>query len=277
MKRPIIVTSLFCLNLLLLSPVLAVDVPADWQSGETGAIVDPLISVEPPLRSVETYNLHVDTPTLSRGYTAEPFDGQFRVGIFPEVLNQETDIVFKEFSQPDQWHPAPFAMEYQTNIYEYDIKNQAAFKNEKPVIIEIKYPKGTPANKQAYFWNKPTQSWVLMPTTDLPLENKIRAIIHLPYARIALLAYPPIMEYGYASWYKYKDCDCAASVDYAKGTQLEVTNLDNNKMIIVTVNDYGPERDKHPERNIDLDVLAFKKIGDKTLGIIRTRVVPVNK
>lgn len=272
MKRPLIVAILFSLNFLLLTPVLAVDVPDGWQPGDSGIIEEPT----EPARSVSAYNLHVDTPTLSRGYTAKPFNGNFRVGIFPEVLNEETDIVFKEFSQPELWHPVPFAMEYQTNIYEYDIKNQAAFKNEKPVIIEIKYPEGTPANKEAYFWNKPTGEWVLMPTEDFPSENKVRAIIHLPYARIALFAYPDKMEYGYASWYKYKDCDCAASTEYPKGTELEVTNLDNNKMIIITVNDYGPEKEIHPNRNIDLDLTAFKKIADKTLGIIPVRVVPVN-
>ena len=168
--------------------------------------------------NVETHNLFVDTPTLSAGYTAEPFGGQFRVGIFPEVLSEETEIVFKKFSRPETWHDAPFAMSYVTDIYEYDIKNQAAFKNKKPVIIEIKYPAGAPGDKQAYFWNKPTESWVLMPSEDFPRENKVRAIIHLPYARVAIFAYPPKMAYGYASWYKYQGCDCAASPDYPKGT-----------------------------------------------------------
>ena len=46
-------------------------------------------------------------------------------------------------------------------------------------------------------------------------------------------------------------------------------------MIMVMVNDYGPERNIHPERNIDLDIEAFKKIADRRLGVIRTRVTPV--
>ncbi len=232
---------------------------------------------------VETFELFIDTPTLAKGYTAEPFAGQFRVGIFPEVLSEETNITFKKFSQPEQWHPAPFSKQYLTDIYEFDISNKAAFKNTKPVIIEIKYPENSPklkaampTGRQAYFWNKPTNEWVLMPTEDLPEENKIRAIIHLPYARIALFAYPPTMEYGWASWYAYRGCDCAASPDFKKGALVEVTNLDNYKMIIVKINDYGPEREKHPERAIDLDVTAFKKIADKKLGVIKVRVVPVN-
>jgi len=272
MKRLI---SLISLTLLLTSTLAAqaVDVPADWQAGEAGIIAEPT----EPERSVAIYDLFIDTPTLARGYTVEPFAGDFKVGIFPEVLSEETIITFKRFSQPAKWHEAPFAMAYQTDIYEYDIKNQAAFKNEKPVIIEIKYPAGTPINKDAYFWNKPTQEWILMPTEDFPEEHKVRAIIHLPYARIALFAYPSKMEYGYASWYAYKNCDCAASPDYPKGTLVEVTNLNNNKMVIVEINDYGPERNIFSNRNIDLDVMAFKKIADKSLGVIPTRVVLISQ
>lgn len=267
MRRVAFFVSLIILFNLSLMPALAVDMPEDWQPSTVAPSNEEL--------KVEIYNLFVDTPTLSKGYTAEPFGGNFRVGIFPEVLSVETNITFKEFSRPEQWHPAPFGRIYLTDIYEFDISNKEAFKNKKPVIIEIKYPENSPKLKEAYFWNKPTEEWVLLPTEDFFEENKIRAVIHLPYARVALLAYPPVMEYGMASWYAYKNCDCAASPDYAKGKFLEVTNLDNNKVIMVMVNDYGPERGKHPDRAIDLDVTAFKKIANKRAGLIRVKVVPI--
>ena len=42
---------------------------------------------------LEIYKLNIDTPTLQRGYTMSAFDGHVRVGIFPEVLAVETDVV----------------------------------------------------------------------------------------------------------------------------------------------------------------------------------------
>lgn len=275
MRRVAFFVSLIILFNLSLMPALAVDMPEDWsasQSSEQSAVTT--LSAEE--LEVETYNLFVDTPTLAKGYTAEPFGGDFRVGIFPEVLKEETNITFKNFEQPEKWHPTPFSKIYLTNIYEFDISNKEAFKNAKPVIVEIKYPANSPAYKEAYFWNKPTEEWLPLPTENFPEEHKVRAVIHLPYARIGLFTTPTIMEYGMASWYAYKKCDCAASPDYPKGKFLEVTNLDNNKVIMVMVNDFGPEREKHPDRAIDLDVTAFKKIASKRAGLIKVRVVPIN-
>jgi rare lipoprotein A (peptidoglycan hydrolase) len=80
-------------------------------------------------------------------------------------------------------------------------------------------------------------------------------------------------EYGQASWYAYKGCDCAASPDYPKGTQLLVSLPDDpDSNITVVVNDYGPERDIFPNRVIDLDSTAFKKLAPLSLGVIDIRV-----
>ncbi|MCX6740406.1 MAG: septal ring lytic transglycosylase RlpA family protein [Candidatus Parcubacteria bacterium] len=80
------------------------------------------------------------------------------------------------------------------------------------------------------------------------------------------------MSEGVASWYKYKSCNCAASPDYPKGTKLKVTNVDNGKSIIVKVNDWGPDRSVHPNRVIDLDVVAFKQIAKKSAGLCKVKV-----
>ncbi|MEO5927957.1 MAG: septal ring lytic transglycosylase RlpA family protein [Patescibacteria group bacterium] len=84
------------------------------------------------------------------------------------------------------------------------------------------------------------------------------------------------MQSGSASWYKYKNCLCAASVDFPKGTRLRVTSVANpTKKVIIRVNDYGPERDKFPERAIDLDAVAFKALAPLGAGVINVRVEPV--
>ncbi len=50
---------------------------------------------------------------------------------------------------------------------------------------------------------------------------------------------------GRASWYvypKYAGQLITASRDFAKGSQLKVTNLYNDKEVVVTVRDYGPKK-----------------------------------
>jgi hypothetical protein len=84
-----------------------------------------------------------------------------------------------------------------------------------------------------------------------------------------------IMRTGMASWYRYKNCLCAASPDVPKGTKLKVSRQDDpSKSVIVTVNDYGPDRSIHPDRVIDLDYLAFEKIGNPRGGVLAVTVDP---
>lgn len=224
--------------------------------------------------SINIYSLKIDQPTLLRGYTATVFDDNFKVGIFPEVLNEETEIIFKEFTIPEKFLPIPDPKEKKliSHIFEFDIKNKDAFHNEKPVIIEIKYPADSNNLKKIYFWDKGKGEWRELPSKSILERNVIRAPLHLPYARLAIFEDQNIMEVGVASWYKYRDCNCAASPDWPKGSQLKVTNLYNDSYVLVTVNDYGPDRSIHPDRVIDLDLVAFEKIALRWLGLIKVKV-----
>lgn len=84
------------------------------------------------------------------------------------------------------------------------------------------------------------------------------------------------MQSGSASWYKYKNCHCAASPDFPKGTRLLVRSVASpEKFTVIRVNDFGPERDKFPDRAIDLDVVAFKELAPLGAGVIRVTVEPL--
>lgn len=226
------------------------------------------------LDSINIYSLKIDEVTLSRGYTASIFEDNFKVGIFPEVLTEATDIVFKEFTMPEKFLPLPNASKKKiiSHIFEFDIKNPAAFNSQKPLIIEIKYPENSVNLKKINFWDKGKGEWRELPSKNIVDKNVIRAPLHLPYARLAVFEDPNIMEVGTASWYTYKFCDCAASPDWPIGTRLKVTDLEDLDFVVVTVNDYGPDRSIHPDRVIDLDVVAFKKIAPKWLGLIKVKV-----
>ena len=65
---------------------------------------------------------------------------------------------------------------------------------------------------------------------------------------------------------------CAAPKKFKFGTKLKVTNLENNKSVIVRVNDRG----RFGNHVIDLTYGAFKKISEHKKGRIKVKVEVVN-
>jgi len=74
---------------------------------------------------------------------------------------------------------------------------------------------------------------------------------------------------GDATWYVNGDDLTAASLTFAQGKYLRVTNRANGKSVIVQVNDSGPYG---KGRVIDLNKKAFQKIGDIGAGVINVKV-----
>ncbi len=74
---------------------------------------------------------------------------------------------------------------------------------------------------------------------------------------------------GDATWYENGSDLTCASLDFAKGKYLRVTNRANGRSVIVQINDSGPYG---KGRVIDLNKPAFKKIGDLGAGVINVKV-----
>lgn len=95
------------------------------------------------------------------------------------------------------------------------------------------------------------------------------------------------VEEGIASWYGLKFHGeltsngetyniyalSAAHKTLPLPTYLRVTNLENNKSIVVRVNDRGPF---HPDRVVDLSYAAAKKLGYQKQGTARVRLEAIN-
>ncbi|MFH0856649.1 MAG: RlpA-like double-psi beta-barrel domain-containing protein [bacterium] len=176
---------------------------------------------------------------------------------------------------PDGWEIA-------SDIYEFDVMDKNAFDGKKPFIVSIRYDDDGSENKtenrkKIFYYDSALNEWIGLPSTIMYDDKLVRAVIQLPYAKLAVFENKNVLSVGEASWYKYKGCNCVASPDYSKGTKLKVTNLYNDKSVIVEVNDYGPERDIFPDRVIDLDLEAFTKIAKKGAGVINVKVEPVNE
>lgn len=74
---------------------------------------------------------------------------------------------------------------------------------------------------------------------------------------------------GTATWYSNGNEMTCASLDFAFGKYLRVTNRANGKSVIVQVNDSGPYG---KGRIIDLNKKAFQKIADISAGVISVKV-----
>lgn len=72
--------------------------------------------------------------------------------------------------------------------------------------------------------------------------------------------------------FNMRSMTCAAPKKFKFGTKLKVTNLENKKSVIVTVNDRGGFR----HNVIDLTYYAFKKIGEHKKGRIKVKVQVVS-
>ncbi len=212
-----------------------------------------------------TSQLFIDEVTLSRGYTITSQDQMFYVGVTPDVLTKPSYVVTKHFSR--EIFDFPEGTVPLTDVYEFDLKNKEAFNSERPVWVKIKPFRQTSSTKAMFFYNGVSESWEELPIYKTDSEF-VKAAFHLPYARLVVLERNGAMTFGHASWYAYKNCNCAASPDYPKGSLLKVTNLDNQKSVTITVNDYGPVRSIFPERVIDLDKVAFSQIGNLRDGVL---------
>lgn len=110
---------------------------------------------------------------------------------------------------------------------------------------------------------------------EIKRELLSRKILEKPLAEIRRFGTKIEIEEnteGKASWYAYKKCMCAAHPFYDKGRYVLVTSLNSGKSIILRINDRGPVLEKHPDRIIDLDSVAFKELAPLRAGTIGVRV-----
>ncbi|PIR93204.1 hypothetical protein COT99_01950 [Candidatus Falkowbacteria bacterium CG10_big_fil_rev_8_21_14_0_10_43_10] len=222
--------------------------------------------------ATKLYFIRLDKETIAKGYTVSAFEEKIKLSLVPEVLNKDTGVDVMELHEPII---EPWQFDRISEVYQFEFRNKAAYDNHKPFIIQLKYNSDDNNLKQVYYYDKNFNFWRALPTRDYPGEKMARAYIHLPFARVAVFSNPEVMAAGRASWYGYKGGDFAASPDFPKGSRLRVTNLENNKFVDVEINDWGPDRSIHPDRVVDLDKAAFKKIAGLGGGIINVIVEPI--
>jgi len=220
-----------------------------------------------------SYFINLDKKTIGKGYTVSVFDEAIKLSLTPGLLSDSTGVDIIELNEVID---SPWQLDKISKVYQFEFRNKTAYDGKKPFNVQLAYDKSSNYYKQVFYYDKNYSSWRPLPTVDYPDKSYVRSLIYLPFARLAVFANPAALVIGQASWYKYKGGMFAASPDFPKNSKLRVYNTANNKFVDVTINDFGPERKLHPNRVIDLDKVAFKKIASTGAGIINVRVQPIS-
>jgi len=224
---------------------------------------------------LNTANFVINQAEAWAGKKIREFDNKFVFQIEEEIFKADASLELKEMIlTPSSKMAPPTGLQLASRIYEYNLKTDPNIKFASNFWFSIKYDSADYFRKNIYYFDETKSKWIGLPAIIKNGSSKIVSNFPLPYAKLAILEDISIMTEGTASWYRYKGCNCAASPDYPKGTKLKVTNVDNGKEVIVKVNDWGPDRSIHPDRVIDLDVVAFKQIAKKSAGLCRVKVEP---
>lgn len=206
---------------------------------------------------------------LKKDVSATGFGEEIKVTIKANTINAPINLKIrqlerKDYVLPDNWQVA-------SEIYSYQIGSASASIQPK-INVQFNLNTAWPQLKRIFAYNEKKGVFEEQNSETLS-EYEVKSSFSSPRGIVVVLVDMSKLEFGDASWYKYKNCNCVASPDYPKGTLLKVKNLENSKEIVVKVNDFGPIRAIFPKRVIDLDKVAFKKLGILSSGILKKIVV----
>jgi len=237
------------------------------------------------------WRLYIDEPTILKGYTVVAGDNEFKLGVVDRAISQAATAVLRELNEA--WAPTgPIIDQYGNELnytrvssaWEFDFLGDPRIGVlNKPLYAAIKNPvlKDEHGNTDMHrkimaFWDGGSKKWKPLPGTNDPENNLTRAVIHLPYAILAVFQISDEFE-AWSSWYgdaltPSSPYNCASN-NHPIGTQIKVCRSDNpSKCVKVRVVSTGPYVDN---RIVDLTKTAFSAIGNPGGGILAVTVKTV--
>ncbi len=224
-----------------------------------------------PSNARAPFFIRLDEVTIAKGYTVSTPDDSLKLSLVPGILSESSPVLIEEIPTMDM----PWRLERISPVFQFEFMNKSAYRDAHPFYVQFQTSVKTNRFKQVFFYDKTYDAWRPLPTQDFPSENFVRSLIHLPYARIAVFAYPDALGSGDASWYAHKPGMYAASPDFPKGSLIRVHNLENGAFVDVTINDYGPDRSRFPGRVVDLEKHAYAALAPLGGGVIPIKIEPM--
>ncbi len=214
--------------------------------------------------------IKIDQATIIKGYTVTHDQEKLRFAVTPNQVDQEVNVELKNITNDKLTFPDGKVLV--SNVYSFDmlgIKYNPII-TTKPSWIGIKHNSKSEAHKAIYYWDDNRNSWVELPSSPDAENVYIRAITHLPYSIVAVFEDKVVNEVieGQASWF-YAPVMTAAMNVYNMGNKVKVTNVDNGKSVVVTIDDRGPFV---LGRVIDLSSDSFALIAPLSQGVANVKV-----
>ncbi|MCF7906402.1 septal ring lytic transglycosylase RlpA family protein [Patescibacteria group bacterium] len=177
-----------------------------------------------------------------------------------------------------------------SNLYELKLFSTNGVDLQKPYLLKFKYnTENKSAKRYIYFYNEYNQTWNKVNFSEDTGEEIRVNLIHQKYAKFAILEEIHTVEkqfIGEATYYGghgFFDgrptksgeifdstlMTAAMNLGVKMGTMAKVTNLENNKEIIVKINDTGGFSGKTV---IDLSKGAFSELANPSQGRINVKV-----
>jgi D-alanyl-D-alanine endopeptidase (penicillin-binding protein 7) len=221
---------------------------------------------EPETFLNQTFSASVGEAGLTKDISLNVFEGELQVGIPAGRFSKPTILTLIKTSETTI---PPIGLTLAGSIYQIDIPAEAFSAGKYYISLKSS---GSNFYKQIYFFDKNTEAWRPLETNENFNKGLISSTVTFPFLRIAVFENPKKLVKGDASWYRYKNGLFAASPDFPIGTKLRVMNISNKKVVDVTVNDFGPDRAKHPTRAVDLDAVAFARLAPLSQGTMQVSV-----
>ncbi len=247
-------------------------------------LIVPSVSADGEPWAVSETILLLDQATILKGYTLVVGENDFKLGVRDGAISQSATAVIRQLNET--WAPTGptiDAVGKETNLkrispaWEFDFLSEKKIGSlNKPLYVAIKNDGTTMNRKVIHFWDGGTKKWKPLPSSADLENNLTRAIIHLPYAILAVFDLPDEYE-AYASWYGDNLTPSSlyngASNKYSIGSYVKVCRLDNlKKCVKIKIVSTGPYV---AGRIVDLTKSAFRKIGNPGGGILEVRVIPL--
>lgn len=220
--------------------------------------------------------------TLNRAKKVTIFDGKDKKTAY--VLGRKTEDALSEnnikLGDDDITSPAlnsPVKGGSEINIIRVEIK-------EEKVLKDIDFKKTSEEDdklswrinkiKQKGIKGKEEITYKIVSHNGKEISRKIlgRSVIQEPTPEISVQGtYVKLgkASTGAATWYAFRGGLFAANPWLPIGSFVKVTNTDNGKSVMVKINDRGPFG---KGRILDLDKVAFQKIGDLGAGVINVKM-----
>jgi D-alanyl-D-alanine carboxypeptidase len=235
-----------------------------------------LFGADKALAMPDPARLNFDVAAIQKGYTFDYDNANFRVAIMPNLINKEITLDAKMFDCSEKTLPTDVTLVSDCYLYDILRKDQTVttpLQFNRPLTVAIRFDSDTFYRKKIYYWANDQLGWIPLPSSADYQNHYIRAVIHLPFARLAVFEDTRELE-GIASWYtSAKYPYGAATNNYPLHTKLRVKNVDNGKSVDVEVVSTGPFG---PGRVIDLSKKAFQAIAKTWSGLARVQVASLS-